>query len=373
MNEFDRGKWYRSQALTYALGVNFPVDLSFLLPAKSMQAPEITAIMIELSGTVNSAAGTDASGSDAAKLVRNVRLKDGGGTIIDASGESLRLNEMIELGNRQVDMTTLAAGAADASRTWYIVIPFDLPKAERPRDTRLPAYHLISAGGALDISTAAALPTGWDGFTAGTITVYVHVVDGRNVEVKSRLSIMEMQMDSREFWYPVQGAIRYAVGSSVLTTTAASSWASITSIDSRSLDLPSGLSPNVLRREYRVRSPGEINSADPNIAATPLALPILWPTRDQKIGELVDLEKLHLLFNAAPPTSAVLVVSAIKNRDVELAARLLDYTDSSRYLDDMKRRGKVVSAKGKNKPASAFSASIANKLPLKITDSAGGE
>jgi hypothetical protein len=362
MNEFEKGKWFRGNAETFSLGntINFKTD--FLQAARNMAAPEVDRLVIRFTGTVNSSAGTAASGSDAPKLISRFKFTDRE-PVIDASGHNLRLNEILELGPRQVDMTDLAAGAADATRTWQIVIPFGLPKAERSRDTRVPLEHFLD-GGQLELQCASALPTGWDGFT-GTVRICAYVIDGRRRELKSRLTLREVSMPLQEDNYQVNGSVRYLVGTSTLTTTGASSWASNTAFDSQTLGWPAGIESDLLVEDYRMSNEA-FNTNDPFIAATPLAVPFVTPSGYQKTGAMPDMRSFHLSLNAAAPTSARLLMSVIKDRNPELAALVAGYASVSDYAANFAAHGEIVSAKGKNAPVTTMRPDLVRRLPARI-------
>ncbi len=366
MNELQDGIWLRSRAEAFALSGVISFDLSFLSAARHMAAPEVAALEIRISGTVNSSAGTDASGFDACKLVDNFRFTDKD-IVVDCSGQGLRLNEIIELGERQVDMTTLAAGAADAVRTFGIVIPFHLPKAERPRDTRVPLEHFLE-GGQIDLAMPAALPTGWDGFTAGTVQLRALVVDGRRKELKSRLVIREEQVTLQEHWYGVNGSCRSLVLHSKLTTTSQTSLAGFTVFNSTTLKLPPNAENDMLVRRYRLQGGGGVgfSTADPIIAATPLAVPLITPDQLQKIGAMPDLKTCHVLLNGAAPAGGRMLISAIKDRNVDLALLVGQFGSLSDYQAALMQRGRVVSAKGKNVPATEFLANLVRRLPVEV-------
>lgn len=365
MNELQDGILLRSNPETFALGgtINFKTD--FLNAARHMQAPEVHMLWIDFSGTVDSAASTnDANGYDAAKLVSRFKFTDKE-EVINCSGQSLRLNAIIELGDKYVDMTTLAAGAADAARTWQIPIPFFLPRAERPRDTTVPLEHFLE-GGQLELTTPAALPTGWDGFTSGVVRLCALVKDGRRRELKSRLTIREEVMSLPEHYYNVYGSLRTLVGTSVITTTSASSWASFATFNSQTLKYPASIEARHLVNRYRMHGDGFF-SGDPILAATPLAVPFLTPDRRQKIGTMPNIEKtVHLDIGASPPTGARLLIVAIKDRNPELAALVAGFANVSDYQMALARYGTIVSAKGKNASARTFAPELVRRFPVAV-------
>jgi hypothetical protein len=361
MNELQDGIWLRSNPETWSAGggVNFKLD--FLGAARHMKAPEVAFIGIRFAGTVNSAAGTAAAGADAAKLLSNFKFTDAE-EVVNCSGHNLRLNEMIELGPRQLDPADLAAGAADEARVFWIVVPFYLFKAERSRDTCIRLEHFLE-GGQIEC-TWGALPTGYDGWT-GTVRLFFYVFDGRTPELKSRLTIREVSMTQQETTYDVNGSLRTLVGTSKLTTTSASSWAAFTSFDSQTLRWPAAIESDALVRRYRFHSDG-LNTNDPIVASTPLAVPFVTPDRFQKIGSMPDIKTVHLDLKAAPPTNAKLLIVAIKDRNAGLGALVAGYANVGDYQAAMEARAKVVSAKGNHKPAVQVLPELVRRLPARI-------
>jgi hypothetical protein len=363
MNELQDGVTFRSEAYTWTAGSAIPIKTNFLEKARSMTAPECAWVGLRFDGTVNSSAGTDASGYDAYKLINRFRFNDDGGPIVDCSGQGLRLNEMIENGDRQIDPATLAAGAADAARSWEVMIPFWLQKAIRPRDTCLRLEHFLDGS---DITlVCGALPTGWDGFT-GTVTMFVRMFDGRRPEVKSRYTLREIAVTKSEDSYEINGSLRTAVMHTVLTTTSASSWAAYTTLDSQTLALPARFPTAMLRRQYREQSAIVLNTNDPIVASTPLAVPIVTPDRQQKIGRMPNIKSLHVDLAAAPPANAQLLMGVIRDRHARLASMVAGYANTGDYQVALEKRGEIVSAKGKNTPVTANLADLMRRLPVRV-------
>ena len=366
MNEQSNGILLRSESAALAAGGGaINVKTNFLERARNMVAPEVAYLLIAISGTVNSAAGTDASGFDAAKLIAQIRITDAAGVFYDLSGETARMDAILELGARHVDMTTLAAGAADAARTWYLMIPLELPRAARPRDTRVELDRFLD-GGEITIVPCTALPTGWDGFTSGTVVVHAMVYDGRRREAKSRLVRREQAIGIADTAYPVNGSVRQAWITSVLTTTGKTNLSStITRVNSTTLGLPAATAPLTLIQAYRNTQPNP-STLDPALASTSFTgLPLVWPEHAQKIGSMPDIRTLHVDIDAVP-TSARLYTSVIASRAVDQTARVLGYTDVDALGKALDAGGAVVSAKGKHKRITEIMPELARRLPLTL-------
>lgn len=362
-NQNNKGVWEKSDALDFALSRNLNFKLHFLEPFLStMKAPEIVEMRFEFTGTVNSSAGNDALGLDAHKLCNRLRVADKFGAWIDCSGEGLRIHSIIEMAARHVDMTTLAAGAADASRTWFVNIPLDLIKAERGRDSCIQAWQLQD-GGSVVMTTPTALPTGWDGFT-GTVTLWCKVRDGRRRESKSRISIRDYVINSQQDNYSVDGSLRSMVVFTELATTSMTSLAAFTTIDSTALGYPPGMKTSVLRADYIRQLDGAAHANDPIISE--LAIPLVFPDRRQKIGQQPILGTVRIDLKAAPAASSRMLVVAFVDRDPRLGAQQLGYPDVTTAMAAAGTLGEVVSAKGKNIPLAAMSTRLQRLLPQRI-------
>lgn len=366
MNEQTNGMLLRSESASLAAaGGAINIKTNFLERARNMVAPEVAYLIIAITGTVNSAAGTAASGADACKLLSQIRITDAAGTFYDLSGETARMDAILELGERHVDMTTLAAGAADASRTWFLVIPFELPRSARPRDTRVELDRFLD-GGEITLVPAAQLPTGWDGFTAGTVTIHAMVYDGRRREAKSRLVRREQSIGVADTNYPINGSVRQAWITSVLATTGKTDLsATITRVNSQTLALPAATAPLTLIQAYR-NTQFAASSLDPALASTAFTgLPLVWAEAAQKIGSMPDIRHLHVDIDAVP-TSARLYTSIIASRAVDQTARVLGYADADALGKALDAGGAVVSAKGKHKRLVDIMPELARRLPLTL-------
>lgn len=361
--ELEDGILLRSNPETFTLGgtINFKTD--FLAAARHMAAPEILWIQVRVSGALTAGAGGSALGRDAAKLVSNLKLTDKD-AFVDASGAGLRINSQIELGLRAPDNADLAANGVNNSYVAKVIVPFELPYSQRPRDTRVPLEHFLE-GGQIELTCASALPTNWASFTTPTVTIFAKVVDARVRELKSRLVVREQVMSLQEHWYDVYGSIRSLVGHSKLATTGHSSWAAFTTFDSQTLRFPPSVPSDVLIDRYRMER-NSLNAADEITLATPGAVAFVVPDLDQKIGAMVDAKTVHIDLKAAPPTSARLLISAIKDRNAELAALVAGYANVSDYQAALHRFGRVVTPGG-NKPATAFAPHLVRRFPVRIS------
>lgn len=364
MNPNLEGRVFRSEAYTYVLGNQFPVKLDFLAQARHMAAPEIADIFVTFTGTVGAVTG-GALGKDAAKLFDNIQFIDEE-EVINCSGQNLRVLEQMEFGNKQVDPSDLTSGTTSTTYRYTLKITFEPLKAERSRDTRIPLEHFLE-GGQFLISTPSAVPTGWNTVQSDQrIRVAMRVIDGRTKELKSRQTIRELAVTNTEYDYEVNGSMRASFLSSKLATTGASSYGSVTSLFSRTLETPPQLETFYFLERYR-RYSDSLGSNDEFAAATPTAIPIVSPNRFQKIGEMIDTKTLHVDFGSqSVPTSAKLVNVAIKNRTPGLAALVAGFGSVADLQVAMSERGRVVDSKPSGTPVEHFHPTLVRRLPVRV-------
>jgi len=365
MDELKDGILLRSNAEAFALGGTFTFKPDFLAPARHMIAPEVAWLQIRIRGDLTAGAGGSALGRDAAKLVTRFKFLDKQ-EVINASGAVLRVNQHIEMGaNGPPDPADIAALGVSNGYLAKIHIPLHLPKAHRPRDTRIPLEHFLE-GGQLEIVTPAALPTNWSTFLNGRIQIFALVVDGRTRELKSRLTIRELSMTRQEDNYDVYGSLRSLVGTSSLTTSGYSSWAAFTVFNSQTLRYPASLESDQLVDRYRNQFPFALNAADEITLATPGAVPFVTPDRDQKIGAMIDAKTVHIDLLAAPPANPRLLVTAIKDRDPLLAALVAGYANVSDYQAALATQGRVVTQGSGSKDATGYLAQLVRRMPVRL-------
>jgi hypothetical protein len=349
--------------MPWVTGSTLDVDLNFLSNARHMTAPEVCELNIIFRGTVTPVGGT-AQGEDFAKYFANVAFRDEA-EMINASGNMLRLLATMELGSKYTDPADIGVGVA--TPVYYnlpiMFEPLDT-RAERPRDFRVPLAHFLE-GGNLLVQLAAALPTN-HGVVAGdwNVDVYARVADGRKRELKSRRRIFEQVVNQQEFDYQVNGCIRSAILGSNLSTTGYTSLAAYTSINSRTLDLPPAFNPKILAEQYR-RSSDALGSGDDFVASTPNAIPLVFPTRAKKIGQMINTPTLHVDLLAAAPASCRLLVDAVVDRTPNMAALAAGYGSPEELAGAIQARGRVVGSAG-NMRAVEVPKPLARKLPIRI-------
>jgi len=365
MNENTDGRWFRSEQYSYVAGSTTTIKKDFLEQARMMSAPEIDQILVEVTGTISGVTG-GALGVDGAKLIERVIFKDEA-EIVNCSGANLRVIEQLEYGARQIDPADISSGSTSTTYRMLLRIGFGVPKALRPRDTRVELERWL-AGGELTVSTPSSAPTG---YTVGTcnIRIYAKVFDGRDRELKSRMTIREIAMSNQDYEYDVNGFLRFAFLSSLLTTTSYSSWASFTSVFSRTMALPPSFATALLVDRYRAESLN-LSSADVFTASTPLAVPLVTPDWRQKIGAMMDLRTFHIdvtpSAQSSLPTNARVVLCQIKDRTPVLSALVLGQPSPEAAARAVDQFGYVQDGKTGGSKVSSYLPSLARKLPIRL-------
>jgi len=358
----------RSRGYAFGLNQNINVDTNFLDQFMGWDAPEIAYLLFVFSGSVTAGAGGQALGRDFAKLFDNIDVRMSGGQVINAGGAVLRVNEIHEYGDKQTDPADVATSGTNASYEGILAVPFEFPKApnEYKRDCRPSVKAMKALGLQITIRTPAALPTNWSTAT-GTVEVYARVKEARQRQANSFLTLLEYQVTQIEDFYPVSGSMRHATLTSRLTTTGYTSLTAATysAFDSRSLGWEAGLHPRILRQYYR-QGQVAIASNDEYLLASGAfgAIPIIAAQKDQRIGQMPMLDRLHLDLNAAAPSGGVLLASAIKDRPPAYSAYACGYQDVNQFAADLLARGQV--RDGSDTPVAEFDPFLVTRFPVRI-------
>lgn len=371
MNVLNQGKYFRSRAYTVALNGKISVEMNFLNPALSWDAADICEWKLRIFGTVKGGGGGSALGRDAAKWFSQVRISCGQ-NLVFASGATLRVNEQEEWGATSVDPADVASGVTNANYEYFLSIPYEHNKSSDDRDCVVSALGFFANGGRVDVVFPSAEPTNWDpiatGVTSLQFELWAIVKEGRKKQVSSLLSIQEYTLTVTDDQIAVDGLLRALTLTSQLTTTGYTSMATLTSIDSRTLQYEAATDPRLLKERYK-RSHFSFSPNDENLLATPGAIPWFFPDTGQKMSQLPLLSKCHIRLNQAVPTESRFLVSAYQDRNPNYSAAAAGYDDVNSFLHDMKKYG-VVRGLVTDIPVTQFDSRMVNKMPLQIK--AGG-
>jgi hypothetical protein len=349
--------------MPWVTGSTLDVDLSFLAGARHMTAPEVCELVFHFTGTVTPVGGT-LQGEDFAKFFEGIIFRDEA-EMVNASGAMLRLLAFSELGDKYIDPADIAVGVATAVnyRLPLLFEPLDT-RCVRPRDFRVPLVNFLE-GGNLLVRLAAALPTN-AGVTAASwnVIVFARVVDGRKPELKSRRRILEQVVNQQEFDYQTNGSIRHAIIGSKLTTTGYTDLVGFSTIYSRTMDMPPAFQTHILVDEYR-RSADSLSATDEFILAAPGGIPLIFPGRGKKIGQMIDSPTLHIDLGAAAPASGRLLTDCVVNRTPNLAALGAGYGSPEDLATAVQSHGRAVGAAG-NMKATEMPRNLARKMPIRV-------
>lgn len=359
--QFDgQGFVLRSEQLTHSAGSSEILRLNFLEKARAFSAPEVTRITIK--GTFNVTA--DASGltyEDAKKFLSRIRIRDEGGDFYDLSGAETRLVEQMELGDHYKEAAAIGASASDTAYDVYWNVFFRVPRrALRGRDFAVPLHHFL-AGGELELGYQN--PSDVDTLTSGAYRVYFHCREARTRELKTRMEWRSQAMENIERAYPIHGVLRAALIGSNLATTGYSSLATITEIDSRTLNWPR-LDTDLLRDQYLYTG---VNIDDDNdeVRASNV-IPLVLPSTMQRTTQLQSMDTLHIDQVVATVTSQRLITCVLKPRHVPLAALVLGHPEPALAAKAIKDHGKVVAQGKANRDASLWDRQTRSVLPIRV-------
>ncbi len=363
MNIEAKGRRIRSNPYAWADGGTVHIDTAFLEEAKSrMKFPVIRELLFHLEAQVTGVTAT-LLGIDAPKFYDRILVKDRGGVLVDLPGSILRIVEQMEIGSVQADNATLASAATNGAYNVFARCIFDVEKAHRGADTAVPVHHLAPKSGG-QISVRFGTPPGCT-VTGATLYVYAICHDERSPELKSRMVWQERSITALEDTYQVGngGSLRAAFVTSDIDTTGYTSLAAQTSITSQTFQ-DYDLDTDILRQEYR-RSSRDRATADSFLAATPEALPIIFPFAGQHIGKMPNLDKFHLKLTSAP-TAGRMVTCHIEDRNASLAAETMGYESVPDFIAAFKARGEVRNKGGSYSHVSGWDPSLVRRLPARI-------
>jgi len=362
MNADLHGTTLRSRKRQFVLGDAPSIEMDFLAPARHMTAPEIHKLAFVLTGTITPVGG-NALGRDFAKLIREVSFRDEQ-EMVKASGQSLRVLEQVEVGARQRDPAdfTVAGGALPFTYRLNLYFVPSPNRAKRPRDFAVPLANLIE-GGNLIVSMANVLPTNFGAVANDwSLQVYADVVDGRVRELKSRRRITEQTMNIQEFDYPVYGSIRNAILTSLKTDTDATDLTALATLYSRTLDFPPDFETHMLVDKYIANS--ESLGANDEISRG-RAIPLVFPTREKKIGTMIDTTTLHVDLRQAALANMRLLTDIVVDRSPNIAAVAEGYGSPQALSMAIQQHGQIV-GEGGNFPATHAPPALARRLPIRI-------
>lgn len=355
----NKGTPARSKPETFADGAAVQFDMDFLSPLlRRMRAPVVRELIFHFRGDVT-ASGAH-SGIDSLKILKRIKIRDRGGDIFDMPGSIARICEQIELGSIQLDPDDIADTVQDATHDVFLRVTFDVEKSHRGADYGLPLTHLLDGG---EIEVTFGTPSTLT-IASGQLRVYAIVHDERTREAKCRLVRKVTSLTATEDDYRVGGSLRYAFITSDLGNTAgATSLAAITEIDSRVFQY-NDLDAEILRQEYR-RLAHDRAAQDAFLAATPIAFPLIMPSKGQHVGKMPDLDSFDFKIGAVPASGRV-VMCYVADRNVPLTSDWLGFATPADYAAALKQRGQVNVEGSTMRPIQNWDSRLVRRLPVRI-------
>lgn len=353
------GRWIHSKPYTWSASGALPVDTSFLDEASSFKHPEIEELWVRIEGTATVADG-DAdtfNGKDVCKVLDSILVTDRMGPRVDLRGFELSLVNQVEWGDRAKFPLSLSIGAGQSFEA-ILRVPCHLARARRRRDTTLHATD-IRDGGSIQLRGCAAAVETDVTITAATFTIWCLIREG-DPELKSRLVYKSVPINNTEDTYTIGGSLRWAVA--MTPDMDDDEFASVTAVTSHTLQMVEVPKSLLVERYVQENSP----YLNQDIIVNGGAFPVVTPKRDQKIDPLADLRTLHLKFNAALPADSRLVLCLVTDREPAMSARALGFPTPEALGQAIESVGRVKSANGNRRPASAWSSRQRRRLPLRV-------
>lgn len=374
-----RAQPFQSLTYTWAASKTFPIDLSFLNAARDMRAPVIDELVILLNITDIDTGTAGIRGGAMASAFSQILVNDQAGERVNLRGSSLRVIDQIEYGAGYQDPTSIAASQSNVARKVILRIPFNPVKSRRRRDFGLSLRGFLD-GGKMQLATSAALLPGMgaDGGTisAATITVYAWIRDEGVAEAKSRLCFFDESIAQTNFDYNVAGALRYATWyNGEINERTPTAWSAQT-ITSKTLEL-SLIDDFIFQDKYASHSkpprssPGTVATADTyaqtDVHLTGQAVPLYFPTEEQKIPDMPQMQTLNVRTSLSSITTADLpqvIKSVVTERAAAVTARVLGVSDPQAAVA---KQGRVKTANGNPRGVGAFPPNVSKVMPVKIT------
>lgn len=344
----------------FALSAVFNIKTDFLAKARKMAAPEVAELIIRLTGTVGGHTAT-ALGIDSYKLVKKLILSDDD-EFVNISGASIRTLECMDFGSKQVDPAAVASAASNASYITEIRFTFEPPRMHNAKDYRVPAVNFLD-GGQIQVQCADAFPTGWTTSSTLSLRVWARVVDAKKKRLKARRKVTEQSFNRDDDFYPVDGAVRALIVSSLLTTTSYTALTGVTVVNSTNLDLFPDLPVSLTKNRYRRMADALNETTDPFV--NDLAIAVISPDRDQSIVNMPQVRAAHLRLGSVP-TSAIVIKDVLVARPPNISSIHMGFPDVASYQLGVLHGGHVIDGTDKGTPIRQVPPELARIMPVEI-------
>ena len=306
----------------------------------------------------------------------NILIQDVGGQRCNLRGSSLNNLLKSEWGLSYVQPAATPAGAGPTTITTYYPVPIMPPKTRRKRDFSLPVTTFLD-GGVVQLTVGPAEPfVGGYNVSAADYRLELLIVEEGVPELKSRFLLRDQEIAQTDFaGYIVGGFCRSAYWyNGERNELSATPWP-VQRIDSYTLNYQQ-VRDDALRHLHLMESQTfRPDSGSPAAASvivnedptfTGQMLPIIWPRRDGKTTDLIQMSTLHVRTNLGAITATdlpKLITTTLEERNPVASQRTLKRSDVSAAL---KASGRVKTANGNKKGIDQFPIDLVNVLPVKI-------
>jgi hypothetical protein len=393
INRTDR--LYLQSDVYTGFGVN-NIRTNFLTSAaRGFRAPIVDHFLVHISAQVDTLAA-GATAIDLMDLVRNVYVRDATGERVNISGTELWMVNTLEHDNRSMHPLRASGGTEqhymiqgvgatqnNQTRDIWLRIPFRPRKARQRGDFGLPLRELCDVGEFnIDIRNSDFLgATRISSLDSISMRCYAEIYEDRNPELKSRVCYKSYNLAQQEFWFPVNGALRWAglaMGRKSLVDAALpANWKTqrLTSAGLELYDHPAHimaahmLGEHMRAATYGVSGLGQEWSEDPVTNAW--FLPIYYPRTDEKLTILPQVESVHFKTDGdiatlvAAGKTPTFLASYVTTRSPAAGALTLGVGSPADALEAT-NSGTVVASDGKRLPLSDWSPTLVARMPIKV-------
>lgn len=368
--------------------------------ARGFTAPIVDHFLVHLAVQVDTLAA-GATAIDLIDLVRNIYVRDATGERVNVSGTEMWMINCLEHPNISMHPLRASGGTEqhymiqgvgatqnNVTRDIWLRIPFRARKARARGDFGLPLRELCDVGEFnIDIRSSDFLgATRISSLDSVSMRVYAEVYEDRNPELKSRVNYKSWNLAQQEFWFPVNGALRWgglAMGRKSLVDAALpANWKTqrVTSSGLELYDHPAHiLAAHMLGEHERAATYG-IGGLGQEFSEDPVTnawfIPVYYPRTDEKLTILPQVESVHFKTDAdiatlvAAGKTPSFLASYITTRSPQ-AGQLTLGADSPQDAINMTGAGAVVAADGKRLPLKAWADTLVARMPIKVPPKEG--
>lgn len=363
-------------------GKKIPIGLEFLNSAREMEAPVLVGMWIKCVATFTTGAD-GARGGVLYQILDQIYLKDAlAGERVNLRGSSARVIMQNEYGDTFADPPAINGGeVVPVTRTLWFRVPFRPLKCRRRADFGFPLHEVVD-GGKLSVTPGPAILGGAAGATvvSAEFTVYIDVVDEGVRELKSRATWLDLAITKKEDSYPVGGFPRtFFLYNGEENEQTATGWPDGMTVESKTIDMQpidiEFLQESYLLEHRRTQGdpglPGAPSAfVNTDTVVTKQAVPVIFPTLDQKLITLQEMATMHIKLSATPNAAdnPQVIVCVVTDRNPRASMRTLRTTNLDAAIE---ASGRTKLANGNQKPLDSLPQPFAKIMPLKVSRGKG--